>query len=93
MKIVRTLGFASTVMALFNIYMMNLIILSKSVSRECRAFMYGFCCGIGALGAVIGLTLGQLIYDKTKESSTMMVLEILLVVGYIIFYFILGGKK
>jgi hypothetical protein len=58
LKVMRTIGFAGTVMSLFNIYMMNLIILSKSVSRECRAFMYGFCCGVGALGAVLGLTIG-----------------------------------
>lgn len=93
MKVIRTLGFAATIMTLFNIYMMNLIILSKSVSRECRAFMYGFCCGIGALGAVLGLTIGQIIFDNTKPSPTMMVLEIILVFSYIILYLSLGGKK
>jgi hypothetical protein len=92
LRIMRTLGFAGSAMSLFNIYMMNLMILSKSVSRECRALMYGCCCGVGALGSVVALTLGELIHSKTN-SQTLYILEILLCIGYIILYYSLGGKK
>ena len=54
--------------------------------------MYGFCCGIGALGAVLGLTIGQLIHDHIN-TQTLYILEILLVFAYIILYFSLGGKN
>jgi hypothetical protein len=63
LKIVRSIGFSGSVIALFNIYMVNFIILSKSVSRECRGLMFGVCCGCGAFGAFIGLTLGKIIHD------------------------------
>ncbi len=92
LKVLRTIGFAGTVMSLFNIYMMNLIILSKSVSRECRALMYGCCCGVGAFGAVIALTIGELIHNHISE-QTLFILEILLCIAYILLYFLLGGKK
>jgi hypothetical protein len=92
LKVMRTIGFAFTVMSLFNIYMMNLIILSKSVSRECRAFMYGCCCGAGAFGAVLGLTIGELIHNGIN-AQTLFIIEILLCIAYILLYFCLGGKK
>jgi hypothetical protein len=92
LRVMRTIGFTGTVTSLFNIYMMNLIILSKSVSRECRALMYGCCCGVGAFGAVLGLTLGQVIMDGTN-SQTLYILEILLCIAYIILYYSIGGKK
>jgi glucan phosphoethanolaminetransferase (alkaline phosphatase superfamily) len=63
LEIVRSIGFSGSVISVFNIYMLNLIILSKSVSRECRGLMFGICCGVGALGAFVGLTLGQIIHD------------------------------
>ena len=36
-----------------------MIILSKTVRRECRGIMYGISSAIGALGALAGLTLGK----------------------------------
>ena len=92
LQVVRTFGFAGTVMSLFNIYMMNLIILSKSVSRECRALMYGCCCGVGAFGAVLGLTIGELIHNRINP-QTLYILEILLCIAYMILYYSLGGTK
>ena len=58
LEIVRSIGFSGTVISVSNIYLVNLIILSKSVSRECRGLMFGICCGVGAFGAYVGLTIG-----------------------------------
>jgi hypothetical protein len=92
LEIVRSMGFSGTVVAVFNIYLVNLIILSKSVSRECRGLMFGICCGVGAFGAFVGLTIGQIIHDHVSP-ETLFLLEIMLTFSYITLYFALGGKK
>jgi hypothetical protein len=92
LKIIRSIGFSGTVVALFNIYMVNFIILSKSVSRECRGLMFGICCGCGAFGAFVGLTIGKIIHDKVN-GETLFLIEIMLALAYITLYFSLGGKK
>ena len=92
LEIVRSMGFSGTVIAVFNIYLVNLIILSKSVSRECRGLMFGICCGVGAFGAFVGLTIGQIIHDHVSP-ETLFLLEIMLAFSYITLYFSLGGKK
>lgn len=55
-EIPKVIGFAGTATAAINIFMMNMIIVSKSVSRECRAFFLGISFAFGALGAYISLT-------------------------------------
>lgn len=46
-----------------------MIILSKTVRRECRGAMYGVVTAFGALGAFIGVTLGSFVHDKTTRES------------------------
>ena len=54
--------------------------------------MYGCCCGVGAFGAVLGLTIGSLIHNSFSP-QTLYILEILLCIAYIILYYSLGGTK
>ena len=72
--------------------MANLIILSKYVTRESRGFMFGITCACGAFGAVIALTLGQLIHDKINY-ETLFVCKILATLFYIIFFHWTGGES
>lgn len=46
-----------------------MIILSKTVRRECRGAMYGICSACGAFGALLGLTVGKLVHDVTGFES------------------------
>ena len=84
-EVPRIVGYSGSIISLFNIFMTNLILLSKSVSRECRGFMFGFGCAFGALGAIAGLTIGQLIHDGLNHES-LFVFEILLCVIYVIVF-------
>jgi nitrate/nitrite transporter NarK len=91
-EIPRILGYAGSVVSCFNIFMTNLIIISKCVSRECRGFLFGIVCAAGSLGAYMSLTLGQLIHDKVNY-ETLFALEMVLCVFFIVLYFCLGGSK
>jgi hypothetical protein len=62
-EIPRIIGYAGSVVSCFNIFLTNLIIISKCVSRECRGFLFGITCSAASLGAFTALTLGQLIHD------------------------------
>jgi nitrate/nitrite transporter NarK len=46
-----------------------MIILSKTVRRECRGAMYGICCAFGAMGGFSGLTLGKYARSLTDNES------------------------
>ena len=46
-----------------------MLILSKTVRRECRGAMYGVVTAFGALGALIGVTLGGVIHGHTTRES------------------------
>ena len=89
-EVPRVIGYAGSIVALFNIILTNLIILSKSVSRECRALMFGITCAFGALGAILGLTLGQLLHDCLNHDS-LFIAEILFCIAFIVIYYCLGG--
>jgi hypothetical protein len=54
----RIIGFAGTVVSVYNIMMTNLISISKGVSRECRGFLFGIALAFGSFGAYVSLTLG-----------------------------------
>jgi fucose permease len=54
--------------------------------------MYGICFACGSLGAVISLTLGQLIHDKLGH-VTLFVIEIVFCILYIGLFYALGGIK
>ena len=73
-------------MCTFNIYMTNLIILSKTVTGECRALMYGIACAFGALGALLGIVVGQLIHDHINHES-LFIIEILLCICFVGLFF------
>lgn len=46
-----------------------MIILSKTVRRECRGAMYGVVSAFGSLGAYIGVTLGKYVHGRTTQDS------------------------
>ncbi|CDW86857.1 UNKNOWN [Stylonychia lemnae] len=56
----KLLGFAGCMFIIFNIYMTQMIILSKTVRRECRGAMYGITSACGAIGGFSGLSLGRI---------------------------------
>lgn len=65
----KLFGYAGCLFIIFTIYMTNMIILSKTVRRECRGAMYGICSACGALGALLGLTIGKYVHDMTGFES------------------------
>ena len=79
-------------MTVFNIYMTNMIILSQSVTRECRAFTFGVCSACGALGALIGITLSQIIHDNIGHDA-LFLQEIFLCVAFLSIYYGCGGQS
>lgn len=91
-EVPRIIGYGGTIIACFNIFLTNLIILSKGVSRECRAFLFGITCASGSLGAFLALTIGQLIHDKVNY-ETLFVLEFLMCVIFVILYYCFGGSS
>lgn len=91
-EIPRIIGYAGSIVSCFNIFLTNLIIISKQVSRECRGFLFGITCASGSTGAFTALTLGQLIHDKINY-ETLFALEMILCLLFIIVYFCLGGNS
>lgn len=53
-----------------------MIILSKTVRRECRGAMYGIVSACGAFGGFSGLTLGKMVREYI-DSECLYALEIL----------------
>lgn len=77
---------------MFNVFMANMIIVSKSVSRECRAFLLGVAFACGAFGAFTALTVGQLLHDKVNHEAVF-ILEVSLCLLFIIAFCCLAKKE
>lgn len=72
--------------------MMNMIIVSKSVSRECRAFWLGIAFAFGALGAYISLTGCEKLRTSVNYEAVF-VLEILLCLLFIGLFYGLAKRE
>jgi hypothetical protein len=64
-----------------------MIILSKTVRRECRGAMYGVCASVGALGAISGLKFGSLIHDN-YEGTSANIISIILILTMVVVLFL-----
>ena len=65
----KIVGYAGSLLLMYTIFMTNLIILSKTVRRECRGLMFGIFTSSGALGSFSGLTLGKWLRDYINYNS------------------------
>lgn len=63
-----------------------MIILSKTVRRECRGAMYGICSAFGAIGGFSGLTLGKLTREILANESLYALEMILALVVIMLIY-------
>ena len=83
----KLLGYAGCMLLMYTIFMTNLIVLSKTVRRECRGLMFGIFTSSGALGSFSGLTLGTWLRNFINFNSLFlseMALS-LMIVGLILF--------
>ena len=90
-EIPKVIGFTGTAVAVINIFMTNMIIVSKSVSRECRAFFLGIAFAFGALGAYLSLTLCEMLRQSVNFEAVFVV-EILLCVLFIILFYTVAKR-
>ena len=69
-----------------------MIILSKTVRRECRGAMYGIVSANGAIGGLSGLTMGKIVREYL-ESECLYAAEILLAVVVIVSIYYSGIQR